>query len=78
MIPHQHQNETVNIIFPSITYNAITAGASYCLGKISLDFGFEYLSGEEREIPFGTAYEMPGTHGMNIIAASFGLTYSVK
>jgi len=73
--PAPAPDETLNIIFPSVSYNAITAGGSYCLGKISLDLGVEYLSGEDREIPFESAYEMPGTHGMDIIAASFGMTY---
>ncbi len=76
--PAPAPDETVNIIFPSVTYNAFTAGGSYCLGKVSLDCGFEYLAGEEREIPFATEYEQPGTHGMNIIVASFGLTYKFK
>ena len=74
--PAPAPDETVNIIFPSISYNAFTAGATYCMGKVSLDCGFEYLSGEDREIPFEEAYEMPGTHGMSIIVGSFGISYS--
>ncbi|MBC8180615.1 outer membrane protein transport protein [candidate division KSB1 bacterium] len=76
--PAPAPDETVNIIFPSISYNAITAGASYCLGKVSLDLGLEYLMGSDREIAQSALGNMPGTHGMSIVVASFGLTYSFK
>jgi len=75
--PAPAPDETANIIFPSISYNALAIGASYCLGKINLDFGFEYLMGEDREIEKSPTYENnPGTHGMNIIAPSLGVSYS--
>ncbi|OQX82548.1 hypothetical protein B6D60_12060 [candidate division KSB1 bacterium 4484_87] len=73
--PAPAPDKTTNIIFPSITYNAITFGGSYCFGKISLDFGMEYLMGQDREIPFENGYEQPGTHHMNILAASVGIGY---
>jgi long-chain fatty acid transport protein len=76
--PAPAPDETANIIFPSISYNALTAGASYCFGKVNLDFGFEYLMGEDREIPFDNQHEMPGTQGMNIVAVSAGMSYSFK
>jgi len=73
--PAPAPDETTNIIFPSITYDALTVGATYALWKFNVDFGFEYLMGKDREIPFEEKYEMPGTHGMNIIAPSLGLSY---
>lgn len=76
--PAPAPDKTTNIIFPSITYNAFTAGASYCLGKVNLDCAFEYLLGTDREIPLDTQYEQPGTHGMNILAISFGIGYAFK
>jgi long-chain fatty acid transport protein len=74
--PAPAPDETANIIFPSITYNAIAFGASYCFGKVNLDFGFEYLFGEDREIAPSDKGNMPGVHGMNIIAPSLGVSYS--
>ena len=76
--PAPAPDETVNIIFPSIDYNAVTVGASYCLGQVMLDFGFEYLMGSDREIAQSALGNMPGTHGMDIWAASLGLSYSFK
>lgn len=74
--PAPAPDETVNIIFPSITYNAFTVGASYCFGKVNLDFGFEYLMGEDRDIEKSDKSNMPGVHGLNIIAPSLGVSYS--
>ncbi len=76
--PAPAPDETTNIIFPSFTYNAITFGGSYCFGKISLDAGFEYLMGKDREIPFEPGYEQPGTHGMDILGFSIGMSYTFK
>lgn len=76
--PAPAPDETMNIIFPSITYNALTVGASYCLGKVNLDFGFEYLLGEDRDIAPSDKGNMPGIHGMNIIIPSIGVSYSFE
>ncbi len=68
--------ETYNILFPSITYNAITIGGSYKLGKMTFDAGFEYLIGEERVVESPGEYgAVPGTHNMDIIAFSLGVGY---
>jgi long-chain fatty acid transport protein len=74
--PAPAPDETINIIFPSITYKAITFGASYCLGKVNLDFGFEYLLGSDRDIAPSDKGNMPGIHGMDILAPSLGVSYS--
>lgn len=77
--PAPAPDETLNIIFPSITYNAITLGTSYCFGKVAVDLAGEYLMGSDREIDFNPAEEaMPGTHHMNILGISLGVTYSFK
>ncbi|NOZ63221.1 MAG: hypothetical protein GXO74_16330 [Calditrichaeota bacterium] len=76
--PAPAPDETVNIIFPSVTYNAVTFGGSYCFGKVSLDAGFEYLMGQDRVIPFDNMHDQPGTQGMDIMAFSLGLSYSFK
>lgn len=49
--PAPAPDNTLNILFPSNTYMGITFGASYDLTKcMSVDFGFEYLLGDDREI----------------------------
>jgi len=74
--PAPAPDETINIIFPSITYKAITFGASCCLGKVNLDFGFEYLLGSDRDVAPSDKGNMPGIHGMDILAPSLGVSYS--
>lgn len=74
--PAPAPDETANIIFPSLTYNALTIGAGFCRGKVNLDFGFEYLFGKDRDIAPSEKGNMPGVHGMNIIAPSLGMSYS--
>jgi len=66
--------ETLNILLPSITYNSFTFGFGYSSEKMNLDFGFEYLSGADREVPLGEDYAMPGTHGMSMIVPNISLT----
>jgi long-chain fatty acid transport protein len=82
--PAPSPDETLTIIFPSITYTGLTFGASYYLGSLGIDFGIEYLMGTERDISWelygarkaaGFDPPMPGLHNMNIVAASIGLSY---
>lgn len=74
--PAPSPDETLTIIFPSITYFGTTLGASYFFGPLGLDFGIEYLFGSEREVAFGEYDEaMPGIHNMNILAASLGVSF---
>ncbi len=75
--PAPAPDKTYNILFPSISYNAFTAGGTMTFGNVNIDAGFEYLLGSEREIPTGK-YEdaVPGTHNMNIFAFSIGAGFS--
>ncbi len=81
--PAPAPDETYNILFPDITYKAITLGATYNLGKFSIDFGTEYLFGEERDIKQATetvgGATMPsnlgGIHNCDIFALTLGLGY---
>jgi long-chain fatty acid transport protein len=72
--PAPAPDETYNILFPSITFHAATIGVGYSFSNITIDAGFEYLFGEEREIPVA-AHAVPGTHNTNIFAMSFGIGY---
>ena len=86
--PAPSPDKTLNIVFPSITYNAITFGFSKSFGQFGIDFGGEYMIGTERDIPFSKkipgsadydpeyAEAMPGLHNMNIIAFSIGFSYT--
>jgi long-chain fatty acid transport protein len=72
--PAPSPDKTLNIVFPSITYNAVTFGGSLMFGNLGIDFGAEYMIGTERDIPFETklsdpeyADAMPGLHNMNIL-----------
>ncbi len=73
--PAPAPDETYNILFPDMTYNAFTLGASNKFGKFTVDLGLEYLIGKEREIT-QSEHNMGGTHNCNIFAVSFGLGYS--
>jgi long-chain fatty acid transport protein len=71
--PSPSPAETLNILLPEITYNAITAGFGYKTNKINIDFCLEYLMGKKQESPI--TGKMPGTHGMNILVPNIGITY---
>lgn len=77
--PAPAPDETLNIIFPSISYTGFTVGCGLRMDNVTVDFGVEYLMGEDREISWEYfaqhPHSMPGTHGMNILAASLGMTY---
>ena len=72
--PAPAPDETLNILFPSNTYNGLTFGGTYWMDKFAIDFGFEYLMGDKRNIKQSTE-NMPGTHQTNIIAFGVGFRY---
>ena len=75
--PAPAPSETYNILFPSISYNAITLGVGYSISDFVFDLSGEYLFGKDRNVEILTNPDaMPGTHGMNILAWSFGIGYS--
>ena len=78
--PAPAPDESMNIIFPSNTYLGVTFGTSYKFtDAIAVDFGFEYLMGDDRDVP---EYEdpeikaMPGIHHMDILAFGIGVSYT--
>lgn len=76
--------ETMNILLPSYNFNTITAGVGYTSGGLQFDLGFEYLIGQDRDLPFldwflnptqfGNA--MPGHFGMSILVPSVSVSYT--
>lgn len=73
--PGPAPDETYNIIFPSIDYNAVTTGITYDMGSFGIDLAMEYLMGTERDIQVQTANNMPGLHNMNMLVWTFGINY---
>ncbi len=72
--PAPAPDETLNILFPSITNNAFTLGGSYNFGQFGVDVGLEYLMGEDRAVT-ASGHNMPGTHGMNMFVWALGINY---
>ena len=74
--PAPAPDETYNILFPSITYNAITFGMGYKIDDWTFDGGIEYLMGQDRTISAAANPKaMPGIHGMDIWSWSLGIGY---
>ncbi|MCU7490910.1 MAG: hypothetical protein HF300_10120 [Ignavibacteria bacterium] len=75
--PAPAPDETYNILFPSISYNAVSVGASYKVASLTFDLGYEYLIGKDRDInlQLGNGVALPATSGMNIQGISFGVGY---
>ncbi len=72
--PAPAPDETLNILFPSSSNQAFTGGVGFNLNQLTVDFGLEYLLGEERNVD-PAAENMPGVHQMDIFAFSIGASY---
>jgi len=75
--PHRNANNTHNILLPQATYNFLTIGLGIISGNITLDAGMEYGFGKKVTIATNEVHPtagMPGTHGINILAATIALT----
>lgn len=77
--PAPAPDERMNILFPSSTNHTATYGVGWSKDKLSVDFGFEYLFGAERDVEMnieGTEMtNIPGLHQMSIFAFGAGVTY---
>ncbi len=74
--PAPAPDATVNVLFPSSTNNAVTAGFGYYGERFSVEGAMEYLFGKERNIEMNAVNEMPGTHQMDVFA--FSLNFGMK
>ncbi len=72
--PAPAPDETATILFPSATYNGVTCGFGYTMGKFSADFGLEYLMGDERDID-SSGHNNPGTQQFDIFSYTLGVGY---
>jgi long-chain fatty acid transport protein len=66
---------TLNILFPSHSFNAFSAGIGKTIGDLRFDFGLEYLSGNKRTVVPGLAGAMPGTYDMDIVVPTASVSY---
>jgi long-chain fatty acid transport protein len=73
--PAPAPDETLNILFPSSTNSVLTGGLAYTKGKFLIELAGEYLFGVERNVA-AADHNMPGTHEMDVLAASIGLGYN--
>ncbi len=67
--------ETLNVLLPSHTFNAFSAGVGKTYGDLQLDFGLEYLSGNERTVELGLPDAMPGVYRMRIVVPTASVSY---
>ena len=68
---------TLNILFPSHTFNAVSIGVGQTISDLQIDLGLEYLKGNAREL-MSTSLPMegmPGTYGMKIIVPTVSVSY---
>ena len=72
--PAPAPDATMNILVPSFTYNSITGGIGYRSGDFKIDFGLEYLIGQNRTIA-PAEDNMPGTYSLKILVPMFSLSY---
>ncbi len=63
---------TLNILLPEATYNAVTFGIGIHTGKVQLDFGVEYLMGKDATKTEG---QMTGVYGVDILVPNVSFTY---
>jgi long-chain fatty acid transport protein len=66
---------TQNILIPNIDYSAITVGFGYKSSKLAIDFGFEYIMGDDRVVPVTEPDAMPGTHAIDILVPNLTITF---
>jgi len=72
----------MNVLLPSYDFNVLTFGVGYTLGDLKLDFGFEYLKGQERKVSYVDVLTkpeyhaaMPGIYNLTIIVPNISISY---
>jgi long-chain fatty acid transport protein len=74
--PAPAPDETVIILFPSMTNHMFCVGGSFKGESFIVDLGIEYLLSSERDITEVSDYNQPGKHSMNVLAISAGFGYN--
>lgn len=80
--PSPAPDRTMNVLLPNYDFNVITLGLGYNLNGLQIDFGFEYLKGKERDVPYEKVLlnpkwqtAMPGIYNMTIIVPNLSISY---
>lgn len=64
----------MDVLFATHTFNAFTAGVGKTIGGLQLDFGLEFLAGNQRTLEW--IFETPtSTYGMNIVVPTVSVSY---
>jgi len=71
--PAPAPDETMNVLIPSFTYNSFNAGFGYAKDRWKIDFGLEYLIGQDRTVTEGV---MPGLYEMSIWVPKISVGYT--
>jgi long-chain fatty acid transport protein len=71
--PAPGPDSTLNVLLPTTTFNAFSAGVGKTIGDLQLDFGIEYLAGKDRVLH--PLWEGGETFGMNIVVPSVSVQY---
>jgi long-chain fatty acid transport protein len=80
--PSPATDKTMNFRLPNYTFNAFTLGLGYSLNGLVIDFGFEFLLGNERDVPYAKVqvdpafvYAQPGTYDMSMVVPNISISY---
>ena len=80
--PSPAPDRTMNVLLPNYDFNVFTVGLGYNLNGLQIDFGFEYLRGKERDVPFekvalNPEWEtaMPGIYKNSIVVPNISVSY---
>ncbi len=80
--PTPAPDTTLNILLPSYTFNVVTAGVGYKVAGLQMDFGVEYLMGQERNVSLlkvltdpAFASAMPGSFKMKLLVPNLSIGY---
>jgi len=71
--PAPAPDETMNVLIPSFTFNSFNAGFGYAKDRWKIDFGLEYLIGQDRTVTEGV---MPGLYEMSIWVPKISVGYT--
>jgi len=80
--PATGPDQTMHVLLPTFDFNGITAGFGYDWNGLSVNWGFEYLKGKNRQVTseeIGTTVvpflAMPGTYEMYQVIPTISVSY---
>jgi long-chain fatty acid transport protein len=67
---------TLNVLLPTHTFESITLGLGKAISPdLQLDFGLEYLIGDERTADPASPDAMPGVYGSKVVVPTLSVSY---